>query len=180
MPTWNSRLPKRTPRPKRRIFPTVGRSPHLIDVRLHKVSLDLINGKAAWPFLLYGPAGGGKSYASLCLCDFARTSSYWTLEEACDAVMGGGDEKGRLLGEARVRDLFVIDEVGIRDRAGDLERSTLKRILDEREQNQGRRTIAISNRTPSELAAVYDDPIISRLACGTRFKLDETDRRMTL
>jgi DNA replication protein DnaC len=179
MTTWNSRLPKRTPGPKRRILPSVERSSNLVDSQLRETLRDLINGKAAWPLIIFGPAGSGKSFAALSLCDYARTAAFWSLEESCDAIMGAGGEKGRLLRESRTKDLFIIDEIGIRDRAGDLERSTLKRILDLREHYQGRRTIAISNRTPSELAAVYDDPIVSRLACGTRFKLDGTDRRMT-
>jgi len=177
-PTWNSRLAIRADGATRRLLPEIKRSMSLVDSQLRDVLRDLANGVRPWPLLLTGAAGGGKTFAALSLCDFVQTAGFWTLETACDAILARGDEKARLIREARVKNLLVLDEIGIRDRTGDLERTTLKRILDLREQLQGRRTVVISNRTPSELAAVYDDPIVSRLACGTRFTLDGADRRM--
>ena len=74
--------------------------------------------------------------------------------------------------------LVVLDEVGARQKVGDLQYSTIKNFADVRELDHGRVAIYISNLAPEAIGRVYDDRIASRMLCGRWFSLGGTDRRM--
>ena len=139
----------------------------------------LAEGRAPWPLFLYGPAGGGKTSACLAMCDIVRTACYWTIDGLCEAVLKSSPAETNCVWEAiEAKDLAVLDELGARERIGDLHYSAVKRFADAREVHGSRRAIYISNARPQELAALYDDRIISRLLCGTKFELGGRDRRL--
>lgn len=148
----------------------------LVDDMLKQVLRDLATGKACWPLYLHGPAGGGKTSAALALCDFAKTACYETPDTLADKVMAGDLALWDWIAGT---DLAVLDELGARDRVGDLHYSAVKRFADARETRAAGNRIAVyvSNLTPEQLHRTYDDRIASRLLCGTIFHLKADDRR---
>jgi hypothetical protein len=154
-----------------------------VDPHLVQTFRELVTGKAAWPLFLFGDVGTGKSRAALCLCDCVRSSSYYTLDEICDAEMGRDFEQKvriwRAIGTCptMVNALVVLDELGERQTVGDLQTTVLKKCLDLREQAADRVAIYISNVAPDALARLYGDRIASRLLCGTLARLSGADRR---
>lgn len=70
--------------------------------------------------------------------------------------------------------LVVLDEIGARA-PSDHAYETLQAALDTR---ASRPSIYISNLPISEIAAVYDDRIASRLAAGSIYQTESTDRRI--
>ena len=174
------------PRPGLCQLPLVPRSVRLLPAlhrRLSKVErplLDLferlVTGAAPWPLLLHGAPGSGKTCAAVALADIARTAAYLTVEDLCDAVMGrraDADPWGAIEG----KNLIVLDELGCRQKVGDLEYTAVKRVLDIRETQHGRLLVAISNVSPESLVQLYDRRIGSRLTCGTVYELTGPDRR---
>jgi len=144
----------------------------LVSRPLLDVFRGLVRGKLPWPMYLWGTAGGGKTRACLALCDHVPESYYLTIEDACDAVMARTDGwLWRMIGDYR---LVIVDELGIRISTGDLEYTVLKRLADAREDLPA---IYAANLPPKVIARTYDDRIASRLLCGTRFHLDDGDRR---
>ena len=162
-----------------------------VEASLRDVFKRLVKGESRWPLFLHGGVGTGKTRAALALCDVVQESeqptfsadtgvrydhspAYFTFEEICTAVMQDDVPKWRAVEHAI---LLAIDELGARANVGDLQRTTLQRILDEREERRNRVAVYISNLTPNQLAQLYDDRIMSRLTCGTVFKLVGADRR---
>jgi len=145
--------------------------------RVHRGLVDIFRrlaaGKAPWPLYLHGPAGSGKTCAALALCDFADTAGYWTVESLCDQQLAGQADWEAVANKA----LAVLDELGERERPGDLHHTVVKRFLDAREIHAGRMGIYISNLKPSDLSKLYDDRVCSRVLCGARFELQDEDRR---
>jgi DNA replication protein DnaC len=135
----------------------------------------LFGGVSPWPLYLFGDPGRGKTRAGLCCCDVAWSAMYATVEEICDWTMPTNANPAalRCLDE---NDLAIVDELGTRMKAGDLEYMAIKRIADARD---GRPTIWISNLTPEKLEVQYDYRMASRLLCGTIFELTGPDRRKT-
>lgn len=165
-------------RENRRLLPHVERSLHSVDAGLLAVLDDLANGKRRWPLLLWGPPGRGKSCAALALCDVVETAAFWTAEDLATFTLRRDpaevDDEFSHLGR---KALAVLDELGTRERVGDLGYTVVKRFADIREQQAGRVAIYISNVAPHELANIYDDRLASRLLCGEVFELKGTDRR---
>lgn len=162
----------------RRLLPHVERSLHDVDPALLRVFIGLADGRLAWPLLLWGPPGRGKTCAALALCDVAETAAFWTAEDLATFVLRR--EAAEVDGEYRHlggKALTVLDELGTRERVGDLAYSTVKRFADVREQQAGRVAIYVSNVPPHELSSLYDDRLASRLLCGTVFELTGADRR---
>ncbi len=165
-------------KPKRRLLSAVPRSFDRIDEKLVELFRRLVTGKAAWPIYLYGPVGSGKTRAALCLCDIADTAVYATVEGMASFTMRNDadtveGEWERIEGKS----LAILDELGERERVGDLHYTTVKRFADCREAHADRIAIYISNLEPGALATVYDDRIASRLLAGTAFELSGEDRR---
>lgn len=135
-----------------------------------------MSGRAAWPLFLHGPAGTGKTCAALCVCDRVEYAQFWTPEELADGIVRGGmDDAWRRLREC---DLAVLDELGARERVGDLHYQAVKRFADCREENGRRVAVYVSNVRPERISDLYDDRVASRLLCGTWFELAGKDRRL--
>jgi len=164
--------------PQIRIFPKMARRMQLVDSRLQNIFQSLVNGLAPWPLFLHGPVGTGKTLAALSLCDICRTAAYETVEGLSDRTMAVAPEE--LMADwSRIaaKDLAVLDELGCRQKVGDLHYGVVKRFADVRDQESNNVAIYISNLSPSQIAAAYDARIGSRILCGTVFKLDGKDRR---
>lgn len=156
-----------------------------IEPSLRKALRELAAGKLPWPLFLWGPPGVGKSCAALALLD--RTGGfYWTAGGlAEDVVLINKGElhypSGRRITtkgfwqEVSVCELVVLDELGLRARAGDWQYDCVKRLLDARE---GLPLIGLSNLTLDQLVHCYDDRVCSRLAAGTIHHLGGEDRRL--
>jgi len=158
--------------PERRMFRDVPRRVCDVEPGLCRLFGQLCAGERAWPLLLYGGVGSGKTMAALALADMLRVRvSYATLEELCGDVMEGG-RPWKSHG-----DLLILDEVGERSKVGDLHYTTLKSVLDWREFHRRRVGLYISNLSPADLAALFDDRIVSRLTAGSVYRLSGGDRR---
>lgn len=169
--------PIRLHRPARRVLAAVDRRLCDVDAGLSRVFADLAGGNGRWPLFVYGSVGSGKTRAALAMSDLVTWASYTTLEWACDVTMTGGDPTPRQAAYGEEHCLLIVDEVGERIKDGDLQYMTLKRILDDREFYADRVGIYLSNLSPAELVRLFDDRIVSRLTCGTVFKLAGSDRR---
>lgn len=139
----------------------------------------------AWPLVMIGDVGTGKTCAALCLLDLVPLRRYWTVACLCEQlieVQQGRAEYGQQTDNLawwwkryRDYDCVVVDELGARDRVSDFQYETVKRALDERVDLPA---VFISNLGLDRLADVYDDRIASRLAGGTVIRFDGEDRRL--
>ncbi len=162
-------------KPKRLIYPKVPRGLAGVYPAVCDLFGSLVAGKACWPFFVYGPVGGGKTYAGLTFCDLVEHSHFATLEGECSAVMKGGSVlRDHSDGLNR---MIVLDEIGERSVNGDLHYTVLKGLLDDREYNHEKVGVYLSNLSPAELVKMFDDRMVSRLTAGTVFKLEGKDRR---
>jgi len=145
-----------------------------------------------------GPVGCGKTYLACALANEAFDR--WVL----DGIDGVGpffvrwgfllqeqmrgigtdpvfaNQANRLLDRARAADPLVLDDIGAADKNSDYGRRSLLTLLDERA-DKGRRTIVTSNLSMRELAAHYDDRVVSRIlgGCGGEvLELSGVDRRL--
>ena len=71
--------------------------------------------------------------------------------------------------------LFVLDEVGLRDRVSDFVYEQLFQMLEVR---YGVPTVIISNLTIDQIRSVFDDRIVSRLGRGTVMPVRGSDLRL--
>lgn len=136
----------------------------------------LAEGNGRWPLFLFGPAGSGKTSAALALCDIADSAAYYSAEELADFVMAFGPAEAMAeWGRIGSKSLAVLDEIGARQKVGDLAYSVVKRFADSRREQMP--AIYISNVHPSLIADLFDDRVASRLLCGTILELTDNDRR---
>ena len=164
------------------MLPELARAKGQIDMGLLSILRCLSNGLAPWPLLLHGDPGTGKTLAALCLCDQISSSWYWQMNDLLElhGEIHGEDLKAakRMVDHRmRARELIVVDEVGAKSTVKDLYKGCLKTILDTRELKQGRRGIYISNAGKTELGKLLGGRIMSRLTCGTVYKMTGPDRR---
>lgn len=170
-------LPKMQLRPEPwvRLRTGTARDRAKIPAELRQKIRGLIRGELQWPLLLHGSVGTGKTCAALSLCDYSYKAAFMSLEEAADEVVNGDLDRDWIAAQQ----LFVVDELGERNRQTDLHYTALKRILDAREQAENV-AIYISNLKPSDLHEVFDDRIADRLTRGTVFKcLGQSMRRQS-
>ena len=161
-----------------RLLPNLWRAWSKIEKPLVDVFKALATGKASWPLLLHGAPGAGKTCAALAMADIVATATYTSSEDLCDSIMGRGHlEAGTLWDRINSKDLVVLDELGCRSNVGDLEYTSVKRVLDIRETKHHRTLIAISNVAPDTLIDLYDRRIFSRLTAGTVYEMEASDRR---
>lgn len=164
----------------RRVLPHVNRSLLQVEHALVSVFDALVNGRASWPLFLHGKPGRGKTLACLALCDIVETARFDSTESLASLVMKldvqGADAEFEHIGG---KSLAVLDELGAREKIGDLGYGIVKRFCDAREQQAGRASIFTSNLPPHAIAGLYDDRIASRVLCGTIFELKGKDRRKT-
>lgn len=146
-------------------------------------------GRSPWPLYLHGTPGGGKTCAALSVADTCRWSMVYTMRQVCEkknqALRGElyakNPQAPHKVTEADMLeyltkvDLLVLDELGARETASDPETDLLHQLLSARE---GRPTILISNRPPSELGALYGAAVVSRILAGTSLEMNGPDRRL--
>ncbi len=174
--------------PRKIILPDIERSRDRIAPDLRDAINGVITGKNPWPLFVFGPAGTGKTFAALCLCDAVGGGCiYKTVTELAANVVEAG--KGELFDpyngqrisperywqEWRESKLVVLDELGTRQKVSDWNYECAKRGIDNRE---GKPIILISNVGPDDLEALYDQRIASRCCAGTVVELVGEDRRI--
>jgi len=168
---------------------SVKRSPELIRPDARQAIRRLVSGDDPWPLLMHGPAGGGKTCASLCLCDRCY-ADYETVRSLADrhisaqkgtlyysGVTGGRCTPSDIWRDWSVHELTVLDEIGGRGVVSDHHYECVKEAIDAR---MGKPAIFISNHGPERLATLYDDRVTSRLAAGTVLELVDDDRRVSM
>jgi chromosomal replication initiation ATPase DnaA len=166
-------------KPINRYFPNKERNLRKIDPPLYDLLRTLANGDGKWPLFLWGKAGVGKTCAALALCDHSL-GEYMTAADLAEAAIremksdhGSLAEFWKLLAG---KNLVVLDEIGAQQKVTDHHQTSVKRLLDCRENKP---TIVIANIDLEAVAVIYGDPVASRLAGGTVFHLDGPDRRLT-
>ncbi len=156
----------------------------------------LISGCEAWPLMLYGPPGIGKSCFALCLIDYAG-GHYYRMDEFAKLVNNckfGREVRRTNLGneidftedmlweQLRNTNFAVIDEIGTRGEVTDAHYQALYGFLTAREFKPH---LVISNFSLPELDGscgkepLYDVRITSRLSAGAIVELGGVDRRGT-
>ncbi len=163
------------------MLPNLERSLRLVKPEFLETLDGLSAGHLHWPLFVFGPTGSGKTCAALALADVCETACYWSADGLADFTMSHEPSETQaefdyIGGKA----LAILDELGARERVGDLAYSTVKRFADAREQQAGRVAVYLSNVTPSRLAELYDDRIAGRLLCGTVVELSGNDRRRAI
>ncbi len=164
--------------------PQKGRIPWLVPEPVRVPINNVCRGICPWPLFLTGETGSGKTCAALLLLDFYHgwysTASDWH-KRVCDAEAGrlqyssGYPETSFELWRAVPdRNLWVLDELGLRSDVTDPHCENVHKLLDKRE---GLPTVVISNRSLDEIASIYGGPIASRLDGGTRVKFPSVDLR---
>ncbi len=160
------------------MLPAVNRTLHSVEPSLLETLNGLALGALPWPLLLFGPSGTGKTSAALALCDIVETAAYWNIEDLAGFVLNrDAAEVDGEFNRLRDKDLIVVDELGCRQKVGDLHYTVMKRLADLREQHAGRAAIWITNLQPKQLLDLYDERIYSRITCGTLLELAGADRR---
>lgn len=167
----------RTTKERRLHRPEINRRLDEIPAGLRRVIGKLLSGLAPWPLLLHGPSGVGKSCAALAITDIVESSSFWEAEKLQTFVLNREfhEVENEFLHIAKY-ELAVLDELGTRDRAGELAYSSVMRFIDAREA-KNRSAVYVSNISPEGLRAIYDNRVFSRLTCGTVIEFAGHDRR---
>lgn len=132
-------------------------------------------GKSDWPLFVHSPVGRGKTRGALCACDRVEYATYHTVDSLTDAFLHGNRaDLEYLLARAEV---CVLDEIGAKNATPEGVYGAVKMFADLRETRPG--TIYLSNLGPAGVARLFDERIVSRLACGTLLELRGSDRRMS-
>lgn len=138
----------------------------------------------AWPIVMLGSTGGGKTCAALCLID--HYGGWYTelseinvlLAEARRGELWWDDSYGYRVKERELWDewagsnLCVLDEIALRAPT-DAQFETLKKLLDRRENKP---MVVISNFPMPDIVRVYDERIASRIAQGTVIEFSQDQR----
>lgn len=174
--------------PDHKYRPTVPRAVGDIDTNLRAKIRGLVMGELRWPLFVHGPAGTGKTCAALCLLDYAGGMYFTTcgLAETRTQVQQGRleyyhESRGGIMSterwwrDIRRAPLFVLDELGARDRVSDHVYETAYLCIDER---GGLPLVVLSNWGLEKIAQLFDDRVASRLSKGTVVELTGQDRRL--
>jgi len=164
----------------------------MIDPTLRESMNGLIQGKLPWPLFVYGPIGTGKTCAGLVLVDhaggFFYTASEWArlLNEANNGMLFDKvDQEIRKVspqtlwnGISKAK-LVVIDELGARidaksEKVSEHAYESIKELIDLR---YGKPLVLLSNLTLPQVAKVYDERVVDRIAAGTIVNLQGKSRR---
>jgi hypothetical protein len=147
-----------------------------------------ITAESPWPLFVYGPEGVGKTCAGLCLLDWSD-GLYDTVSGLCARLIqsqqgrlewnhegrGGTlwpEQVWKLIRSAR---LYVLDELGARERVSDAHYEVVKTAIEEREYKP---LVVLSNISLAAIHDLYDARISSRLAAGTVIEISGSDRRL--
>lgn len=170
-------------------LPAEARHLNLIAPDVRKTIRGLITGQLPWPLFLHGPAGVGKTLASLCLVDLVESAFYHTTEEwvALAINVDRGKQVWRAEGgdvtvtppmlERRYRGaaLVVLDELATRGQVADWHYEKVKALVDWRSRLP---FVVISNTGIAGVEKIYDDRLASRISSGTVLELPGSDRRL--
>lgn len=168
--------------------PELDREPSMVPKQMADAFRACRTGKAPWPLFVSSDAGGGKTRFGLLvsdwyggiMADFATIVDEYRLCK-CGELHDELYENRPLIRETayrkRMRDhrIVVVDDIGQRD-VSDHARETLMLILNEREGPHP--TVLISNLPLSQLSALYDDRVASRMAAGTVIGVNGVDMRI--
>jgi len=181
---------KLQPEPRRIWLPELPRSPGLIHPNLRADIRSAISGQSPWPLVITGAVGAGKTCAALCLLDYAY-GMYFTTSSLCQSVNLA--QQGKLMvdrGELRgweevnvqvfwrdvaTKPLVVLDELGLRTTITEPHYDAVKSLIDAR---AGKPFVVISNLAIRDIAQVYGERVLSRLAAGTLVDIQDRDRRL--
>ncbi len=165
-----------------------GKIDKAVRAAIRKASTDGI----AWPLVVCGNPGTGKTCAGLCVADHVPGAEWWAWEEFWRWVQE--INMGRFKGSPSIElspgyreitrhvnwttrslwkwfkglSLAVIDDVGLRGDANDTQYESLKQALDQR---AGLPLIVTSNLDVVGLGKVFDLRIMDRLSAGTVVEL---------
>lgn len=160
-----------------------------IDRHLLDTLTNLSSGRCPWPLLLYGPPGTGKTTAARCFMDRVP-GSFLKCDVFFELATSEFNDVQRWWQGVRHADTLcaVIDDIG-KSKTGctGFEGGGLQRFLDYRKDCHNHAGIYITNidgETEAEFirnlgnyyGATYGS-VVSRLTCGTRFRLAGRDRR---
>ena len=162
-------IPKRertdtTPKVRRDIYRCWKRVP----AKLRQALEGLLTGKLPWPAYIFGGTGTGKTCAALLVFD-----EYVAMR--CDAAELAAccwQPEHVVWRQAKVMPLVIVDEVGTG--TSDRDWLGLKKMADIRANMP---TLWLSNLSPEQLKATFDDRIFSRLCCGTVVEVTGPDQR---
>ena len=174
--------------PVKPIMPEIFRDPDLVLPRIGIAFRGCREGKFPWPLLLSGAVGIGKTRACLCFHDWfgGRYDELATYADEFACVRRGEFRDLRWIHVPKVfeRDwikmmraerLLIVDDIGRRARESDHVVDTLIRLLICRE--GGHPMVLVTNLTPEEIQANYDDRIASRMVAGTVVNIESVDQR---
>lgn len=196
------------PTPEGKARPDIARSLASVPDDLRKKLRGLALGEISWPLYIHGPAGTGKTCASLVALDYmGRDGCAGACSDTIRPWMAGfidvrtiagvkiNCDKGKIrwsdgereeaakweavLKVIERRPLVVFEEIGVGKEAADFRLDTLLELLDRRANQPVRPFIVTSNLSPSAVADVYDDRVADRILCGTVHYLNGVSRRMS-
>jgi hypothetical protein len=183
-----------------RFLPTQPREVARIDSSLRLVLRKASTDGIRWPLVIIGKPGTGKTCAGLSVCDYVRGAEWWPWEEfwrfTGDVNLGRakgiflpGKDTGEGWRESSQRvdwtpkkfwqwfgrlPLAVLDDVGLRGSANDMQYEAFKLALDSRSNVP---TIVTSNLAIEGLGRVFDARIMDRLSAGTVVELNGLSMR---
>jgi len=154
-------------------------------------------GRSAWPLVLYGATGSGKSCLAACLfrwfpspndprhpvlwvqaaAEVRALTTAWregqapVLSQTTDMVVERSEHW--LLSRMRDAAFVVLDDLGLRTPTESQQDAVLE-IINAR---SGKPTVITTNLSMQRLAQTYDDRIVSRLAAGVAISVQGQDRR---
>lgn len=128
-----------------------------------------------FPLYIHGPTGTGKSCLAALVFSMLHHMPMWRRadEFLIDIATKRNDGWGALKEKIRHSPCLFLDDLGLRPPT----ESMFHALFDVMELRANRPLVICSNKTLSQLAALYDDRIISRLSAGTQLLIDGEDRR---
>lgn len=187
--------------------PDIHRRLAAVDEDLRAKIRGLVTGKLSWPLYIFGPAGSGKTCASLVMLDHLGDDAFlgvcsdqirpWLagfIDVRSIAGVKINTDKGkfhwgdgereetarwdRLMKIIGRRSLVVFEEIGVGREAADFRLDSLLEVLNQRANEPVRPFVVTSNIVPSAVAGIYDDRVADRILCGTVHKMEGKSRRM--
>lgn len=128
-----------------------------------------------FPLYIHGPTGTGKSCLAALVFSMLHQMPMWRRadEFLIDIATKRNDGWPALKEKIRHSPCLFLDDLGLRPPT----ESMFHALFDVMELRANRPLVICSNKTLSQLAALYDDRIISRLSAGTQLLIDGEDRR---
>lgn len=128
-----------------------------------------------FPLYIHGSTGVGKSSIAALVYSKINRACMWRRADAflIDVATQRADGWEALQEKIRNTPCLFMDDLGLRPPT----ESMFHALFDIMELRAGKPFVICSNKTLSQLAALYDDRIISRLSAGTQLLIEGEDRR---